>query len=293
MKLKQCPKVFVVVLNYNGLEVLKQCLSSVFRMDYPRFEVVVVDNNSSDGSVELVKNFFPKARFIMNQENLGFSAGNNVGIKFSLEKMADYIFLLNNDAVIEEKTVSQLVKAAEEKKEIGIAGPLVLEGETGNVWFAGGKIKWLEMKAVHLNQPLSASPYPTEYVSGCAMLIKKDVFREIGLLDEDFFLYYEDTDFCQRAKKKKFESLIVPGAYVYHFEKSEKNKANKIYWLVISGIIFFEKNVPKILKPWINFFLFLRKIKNWQDVRFKKDKLAEVVRKAYQDYDEIKNQKLK
>ena len=282
------PKVFIIILNYNGKETLLECLQSVFQIDYPDREIVVVDNNSADGSLELAKKFYPRAHTIKNDKNIGFAAGNNVGIRFALEKMADYIFLLNNDAEIEKSAISKLVTLAQNNKEAGIISPIILKGKSNKVWFAGGKIKWLAMKTDHFAVPLAENPHKTDYISGCAMFVKKEVFKKIGLFDENFFLYYEDADFCWRARKERFESYVVPSAKVYHFERSEENKKAKIYWLVVSGIIFFKKNAPAFLKPWISFYLLLRKIKNWRDVNFKNDDIAKVVRKAYRDYSAIK-----
>jgi GT2 family glycosyltransferase len=139
------------------------------------------------------------------------------------------------------------------------------------------------MKALPNSKLKSKEPFETEYISGCAMLIKKEVFREAGLLDEIFFLYYEDADFCFRAGRKGFRSLVVPHSRAYHFEKSEFDKSSKIYWLVISGILFFRKNTPSLLKPWMYFYLLLRKMKNRRDLKDEKNEIAKVVQKAYKD----------
>ena len=111
--MRKFPRVYLVILNYNGKDVLKKCLLSVFRNDYPNFEIVLVDNNSTDGSFEMAKSDFSKPSFIKNQENLGYAAGCNVGIRFALERMADYILLLNNDVEVEKDFLTRLVKVAE------------------------------------------------------------------------------------------------------------------------------------------------------------------------------------
>lgn len=283
MGLKQYPKIFIIILNYNGRNTIKKCLDSVFCSDYPNFEVVVVDNDSKDGSFELAKNLFSKFNFIKNEKNSGFSAGNNIGIRFALERMADYVFLLNNDAVLEKDTLSKLVEAAEQK-EAGIFSPLIYD-RNNKIWFSGGEIKWMEMRTIHKNDlPKDKKPYITEYISGCAILIKKEVFKKIGLFSEDYFLYYEDADFCLRAKKNGFECLIVPDAKIKHWEKSELDLSNKIYWLVISGLIFFEKNSPSSLKLWLRPYLYLRKTKNIIDNLNDRNKYSAIVKKSYEDY---------
>ena len=279
--MKQSPKVNIVILNYNGKDYLKECLSSIFCLDYSNFEVVVVDNDSKDGSLEMAKQYFPKAVFIKNEANFGFSAGNNIGIKYSLEKMAEFVLLLNNDTRVEKLFLTELVETMNINKNAGLASPLIFSGDSENVWFSGGKIDWLKMKALHIDGA-------TDFISGCAMLIRADVFKKIGLLDEDFFLYWEDVDFSVRAKKAGFSTLIVKDSTVWHFEKSAKNKKNKIYWLVFSGLLFFHKNTPKYLRPWISFFILLRKLKNKIDLlKNKKNEIAIAVQKAYKDFKKI------
>lgn len=281
------PKVSIVILNYNGKDVLGGCLSSVFAVDYPNLEVILVDNNSRDGSFETAKGNFSKAVFIKNTENLGFSAGNNVGIRFALEKMADYVLLLNNDTRVERNFVTKLLEVAENDDGIGILSPLIFKGKTKDVWFSGGKINWFKMKAFHNSNigKKELKSYPTEIISGCSMLIKKKVFERIGLLDEDYFLYWEDTDFSYRAKKAGFKRVIVPGSAVCHYEESKKRKVNKAYWLVISGLIFFKKNTPLWLRPWVFLYVILRKAKNFLDIKKGNNiELALSVKKAYGDF---------
>jgi hypothetical protein len=288
---KSPPKVSIIILNYNGKGVLGACLSSVFAVDYPNLEVILVDNNSKDGSFEEAKTNFSKAVFIKNKENLGFAAGNNAGIQFALEKMADYVLLLNYDTEVERDFVTRLIDVAESDDGIGVLSPLIFEGRTKRVWFSGGKINWFRMKILHEKNPgkRNLKSYPTEFISGCSMMVKNKVFEKIGLLDEDFFLYCEDADFSYRAKKAGFKRMIVPQSIVYHYEKSEEIKASKVYWLVISGLIFFKKNAPPWIKPWIFLYVLLRKLKNFLDIKINnKIELALSVRKAYGDFEREK-----
>ena len=286
--MKKYPKVFVVILNYNGGNFIKKCLASVFKNDYPNFEVVVVDNNSTDSSLEMAKSNFSKATFIKNEENVGFSAGNNVGIRFSLERMADYVCLLNNDAEIEKDFILRLVEVLEKNSKIGIASPVIFNGENKQVWFSKGKINWLTMKANHSTKIETKDFYESEFITGCAMMIKADVFNEVGLLDEDFFLYWEDVDFSYRAQKAGFKNVVVTAAWAYHFEKSEEQKDNKTYWLVVSGLIFFKKNAPIFLCPWLVIYKIMRKTKNCLDLIRGKNPLAKTVKRAYKDFKNAK-----
>jgi len=282
------PKVFVVILNYNGKGVLKTCLLSVFKNDYPNFEIVLVDNNSTDSSFEAAKASFSKAHFIKNEENLGFAAGNNIGIRFALERMADYVLLLNNDTKVEKDFLTRLVHIGEKDEKIGLLSPLIFNGHTRRVWFSGGTISWLRMKTSHQKSLKTMDHYESSFLTGCALLVKKEVFRAIGLLDDDYFLYWEDADFSWRARQAGFKNVVATSSWVYHYERSEKNKENKTYWLVISGLIFFKKNTPFWLRPWIKIFLSARKTKNFIDNLFGRDHFAPSVKKAYQDFKNAK-----
>jgi GT2 family glycosyltransferase len=119
------------------------------------------------------------------------------------------------------------------------------------------------------------------------MLVRADVFKKIGLFDEDFFLYWEDADFSFRADKAGFVNMVVAASWVYHFEQSKKYHANKAYWLVVSGLIFFKKNTSFWLRPWIRLYLVGRKIKNWRDNKFRRTETAVMVKKAYADFKRV------
>lgn len=276
------PKIFIIVLNFNGQDVLMQCLSSVYQSDYLNFEVVVVDNNSSDESLEQAKKSFSRAYFIKNSENFGFSRGNNVGIRWALEKFADYILILNNDTILEKITLSELVQAMQRNESAGIASPIIFSADDRTVWFAGGTINWRKMRTNHVHEIKSDSPYLSEYISGCAMLVKKAVFREIGIFDERFFLYYEDADFSMRAKKAGFDLFIIPSAHIKHLEQSNNKNALKTYWLVLSGLMFFYTYSSN--KLWLFFYIRLRKIKNFCDRVLGSNENARLVHKACKDY---------
>ncbi len=283
------PKVFIILLNYEGKKYLVEALKSLYSLKYPHFEVVLVDNNSSDGSLEIALSHFPKITFLKNNHNLGFSAGNNVGIKYALERGAQYILLLNNDTQVESDFLSSLVDVMEKDKQIGIGSPIIFKNKTSEIWFSGGKIDWLRMKTIHKKEKWQKDYYHSDFISGCAMLIKTEVFKKIGLLDEDYFLYWEDADFSVRAKKAGYKLVVSPKSKIYHFEKSNNNLDNKIYWLVISGLIFFKKNTPFWLKPWIAVYVLARRIKNRLDIKKPKNKIALIVRKAYYDFGANKN----
>lgn len=285
---QKIPKIFVIILNYNNLATLNDCLNKVFMSDYKNFEVVVVDNDSHDGSLEKAREHFSRAHFIKNSANVGFSQGNNVGIRYALEKFADFVLILNSDAFIETTTLTQLLLASTQNPSAGILSPLILD-KNNAVWFAGGQIDWKKMCAQHIRTTSTKNmPYTTEYICGCAMFVKKEVFKEIGLFDERYFLYYEDTDFSYRAKKSNYDLLIVPQLKITHFEQSNSTKSAKTYWLVFSALIFFFTHSNFWQKLWLYPYLFLRKIKNYYDITVNHSTLAREVARAYNDYSKMK-----
>ncbi len=284
------PKIFIIVLNYNGKNCLLTTIRSIFQLTYLNFEVILVDNNSTDGSLEKIKHYFSKLIIIKNSQNLGFSTGNNIGIKYALERGADYVWLLNNDTQVMSNSLTKLIEDTQKNTSVGISSPTILEKATKKIWFSGGKINWFTMKSLHLKENLTKNYYASDFISGCAMLIKVSVFKNVGLLDEDYFLYWEDADFSVRAKKMGYQLLVSAHSKIYHQEKSKQQFNNKIYWLVLSGLLFFQKNTPIWLKPWIFVYILVRKIKNKLTIHLYQKPNALKVQQAYQDFK--KNQHL-
>ena len=294
--MKLFPKINIIVLNCNGKDVLKKCMAGLFRLDYPNFEVVVVDNNSIDGSLEDARQNFSRAIYIKNEQNLGFSAGNNIGIKYSLEKMANFVLLLSVDIEIDKNLLTKLVKAAEENPEAGIFSPIIFSGNSDKILFSGGKIDWWRMESeciINSGPPASATAEALraggndnlDFISGDAMFIRAEVFKKIGLLDEVFFLSWADKDFSFRAKKAGFALTIATDSVARYFKNSEEeNKSHKIYWQTLSKLMFFQKNSPRYLKFWILFNIFLRKTKNQLDVKKNKTEINLAVEKAFGDF---------
>lgn len=283
---KKFPKIFVIILNFNGIKTLADCLGSVFQSDYPNFEIVVVDNDSNDGSFEQARNQFSRVHFIKNSQNIGFSKGNNIGIRYALEKFADYVFILNNDTIIERSTISSLEKFARLNPNAGVISPLIFDNNN-EIWFAGGKISWRKMKTEHVLKFPSQETCSTEYISGCAMFVKKEVFKKAGLFDERFFLYYEDADFSVRAKKSGYMLIICCFSQIKHLEQSKTANPEKIYWLVLSALLFFKTHASFSKKLWFFFYISARKIKNFYNIYFTNNPDALRVRKAYKDFKKI------
>jgi len=217
------PRVGVIVLNWNGGDDTLACLASLARLDYPAFEVVVVDNGSTDGSVPAVRQRFPEVVLLLNEENLGYTGGNNVGLLHVLDRGLDYALLLNNDTEVAPNFLRVLVGAAEADPAVGVAGPMIYYYDRPEViWSAGGAIDWRRGRTwmVGLDEQdtgqFGTQPREVDFVTGCALLVKREVLERVGLLDERFFAYYEEAEWCVRARRAGFKTLHVPQAHIWH-----------------------------------------------------------------------------
>jgi GT2 family glycosyltransferase len=215
------PQVIVIVLNWNGLSDTLECLTSLASLDYPAHEVVVVDNGSTDDSVETIRARFPQVTLIQNGANLGFAEGNNVGLRYALERAADYVLLLNNDTIVDPGFLTELVAVAEARPEIGVASPLIFYYDaTDEIWTAGAAINWANGATRRLRAGETARQgepaFGVDFVSGCALLVKREVVEKTGLLDPDYYLYYEETDWCVRVHKQGYRIVCVPQAKIWH-----------------------------------------------------------------------------
>lgn len=219
-------KVGVIILNYKVKDKVLTCLSSVKKSDYKNLMVYIVDNNSEDSlEKELVK--FKDINFLQTGANLGYSGGNNFGIKQALKDGADLILILNPDTKLDKSCISDLVKGMDEYKA-GIASPKIYFADKKTLWYAGGVFDDLNILGLHQGvdeQDVGQynQPKEIEYATGAAVLIKREVFEKIGYFDERFFLYYEDSDFSYRARKAKFKIYFIPEAIVYH-ENAQSTK---------------------------------------------------------------------
>lgn len=278
-------KVAVVVLNYRGKNCLKDCLASLENLDFLEKEIIVVDNASRDGSLEEAERLFPHFVFVRHEENVGFAKGMNAGIRRALANGADYVWLFNNDAEADEKSLKFLVNVAEKNPQAGLLSPVVTGKDGKRTWFAEGRINPARMRTEHAPanpRKLSEECYESEYLSGCALLVRKEVIKKIGFLDEDFFLYYEDADYSLRARQAGFTLLVVPAARVRHNEQSTESY-QKVYHLVYSGLVFFGKHATMVSRPYFWLYVTIRRIKNALD-RLLGRPAAFLVSQAYKDY---------
>jgi len=245
------PLVYVIVLNWNGWRDTLKCLLSLETLDYPNYRVVVVDNGSTDDSADRIKKAHPDVELIGTSKNLGFAGGNNVGIRYALERGADYVWLLNNDTKVDSHALTAMVEVAERDLEIGAVGSVLYymdEPERVQAWGGGWVSLWWGISR-HF-----AAPVPAErvhYITGASLLIRRKVLEEVGLLDEGFFMYWEDTDFGFRLRKAGWKLAVASDARVWHKESASLGRQSPVLdkYFNASAVRFFRRHAPFPMMP--------------------------------------------
>jgi GT2 family glycosyltransferase len=209
------PKVTIVILNWNGLNDTVECLESLRQVDYPNYEIIVVDNGSAGNDVKIIEEKYSSyTRIIANDRNLGFAAGNNVGIRQALKTEADYVLVLNNDTVVDPIFLSEMVAAAEKDSRIGAVGP--------KLYYYDNRAR-LQLRQLY--GKVGNTVKEMETLSGAAFLVRRKALEDNGLLDEVFYpAYCEDRDFFERLKEHGYKLLCVPTSKVYHKMAATTNR---------------------------------------------------------------------
>ncbi len=216
------PKVCCLILSWNDSENTLACLESFKQVSYTNKTVVVIDNGSTDDSLAIIQAAFPDIGYLTNGENLMWAGGNNVGLQWVLEHDYDYVMLLNNDTIVAPDMLTKLVEYAESDPRSGVLGPKIYYHARGNlIWYAGAVVALWRGHLRHLGiRELDTGQYDrateTGYVSGCAMLIRRNVLEEIGLIDTHFTFYGEDVDYALRARNAGYGITYVPSGTMWH-----------------------------------------------------------------------------
>jgi GT2 family glycosyltransferase len=238
--MNKSPKVSIVILTWNGLKLVLELLKDINKLETKGLntETIVVDNGSTDGTQEKLRGYKLQNmpfKLIRNKENLGFAEGNNVGMREATKRGADYVLLLNNDVILPKNLLVQLIKVAEDDKKIGLLAPKMYfakgyefhkerysNKDLGKViWYAGGMIDWDNIYSSHKGvDEVDKGQYDkqeeTDIVNGACALIRKEVIEDIGYLDKKIFLYWEDADYSQRARKKGWKIVYTPKTHLWH-----------------------------------------------------------------------------
>ncbi|MBU2472871.1 MAG: glycosyltransferase family 2 protein [Patescibacteria group bacterium] len=257
------PKVSVNVLTNNAVKYISNCLESVLKSNYPDFEIIVVDNNSKDGTPELIARKFPQIKLVLSKKNLGCTGGHNLGIKHA---KGEILFFLDDDTTIHPDLIKVLVQELEKSPQIGVIGPKIYSmNEPNKILFAGGKILWNKGDSYVLGRGLTDKEIKddfkkeVDFITGCALIVKREVINKIGLFNDVYFAFYEDADLCQRAKKAGYQVVYIPFGGVWHMKSattslffSDDLKAQIREVGIISKIIIYFKMIGRYLRNSVN-----------------------------------------
>jgi hypothetical protein len=276
----------IILVNYNGLEDTLACIESLKKIDRNDYEIIIVDNGSADGSLGKLKKLqLDKVIVLDSGGNLGFSGGNNMGINYALEHCSDYVLLLNNDTLVEPDFLTHMIEAEEvyENNAI-ITAKILYEFDRKTIWYAGGEFnfKTSRTSSCGINE-IDSGKYdlmrPVTFISGCCMLIPVKAIKEVGLMEEDYFLYCEDTDYGCRFTKHGYILAYQPLSRIYHKVSATTSKLSDLmnYYIVRNKLVIIKRHVEKTYRYVAYFYVLLESFKR---MVFREYNLKSVI-KAY------------
>ncbi len=270
------PNVLIIVLCYNGLELTLACLESLQRLDYERADVLVVDNGSSDGTPEMVRSRFPGVKLIESGSNLGYAAGNNVGLRYMLDHGYDYGLVLNNDTEIAPDFLNSLVATCEQDSTIGVAGPKIYyHDHPQTIWSAGGIVDWKRggQTAMRGLDSVDSGQFDSivdvDFVTGCALLVRRAVLEQVGMLDERFGMYYEEAEWCVRITRAGWRIVYVPTSRLWHkIQPALQDQSPRITYYMARNRLLFLRLTHASLGTWL-YALLLQDLRTWLSWRLR------------------------
>lgn len=254
--------VYVIILNTNRRDDTLACLASLSESTYQDIKIIVLDNKSTDGSVKAIRSTFPNVQIINLTKNLGYAGNNNVGIEEAIKQGADWVLVLNEDTVLDPECLAELVKIGDSDPKIGIVGPMVYHhNEPDVIQSAGGMLgKYWQSQHLgknELDQGQFQLPHRVEWISGCAILVRKAVIEQIGMLDANFFIYWEETEWCIRASRSGWKIFHVPQAKLWHkgVQRDYQPKPSFTYYGTRNHLLTLSKHKA----PWgVRFFYWMQ-----------------------------------
>lgn len=239
-------KVFIVVLNWNGWRDTTVCLSSLQHLRYDKHEVIVVDNGSTDDSVSRIRNEYSSVRLIEAGKNLGFAGGCNLGLRYALAHGAKFVWLLNNDTTVDCGALQALVNTARSDPRIAVVGSVIYDmSEPSRIQaWGGGYVNFWLGRSRHFLKPVRDDRI--EFITGASMLISREAIESIGLLDEGFFMYWEDADYCFRLRDAKWRLAVAGQSKIRHKQCGSTGKGSVLLdtYFNRSAARFFERHAP-------------------------------------------------
>lgn len=264
------PYIISVILNTNRRQDTLECLASLQESTYINHKMIVLDNASSDGSVEAIRAAFPAVEIIELTENLGYAGNNNVGIKAALAQGADWVFVLNEDTILDPECLTHLIDAGESDQRIGIVGPMVYHHDEPDViQSAGGKLGryWqsIHLAKNEIDQGQFTVPHLVDWISGCGILVRRAVIDQVGAIDERYFYYWEETEWCIRAGKAGWRIVHVPQAKLWHkgVQRDYRPKPSLMYYGTRNWLLTLAKHHAPLMAWALAWLQILRTLTSW------------------------------
>lgn len=294
MAYESLPKISIVLLNYNGADDTINCLDSLNKISYKNYNIIIVDNVSTDDSVARIEDYLlsleskkktvvsrgvsagvneilPAYLFLHSNYNGGYGHGNNVGIKHAINTGADYVLIINNDTIVDPDFLEPMVKLCEEDESIGIASAKIYYlDKPDTLWFNGGSYHPCTGRVKHFNwgekdvgqQPLSE----VTFITGCLWLIPKKIFKDVGFINEKYFMYVEDLEYCQRVLQSGYSLRVTMNSRIYHKVGSGSGGETTYfssYWTTRNKLFFMKDNTRFICMPLFVFNNVIRFTLKW------------------------------
>ena len=251
------PYVTLVVLNWNNAGDTLQCLASLESLTYPNYGLLVVDNGSTDDSVQRIRAVYPTVTLLETGENLGYAGGNNVGIRYALEHEADLICILNNDVAVAPDFLEPLFSVLLSDPKMGVVTPLIADmANPDYAWTLGAALNRRNATVLRLftgekvRNVIIKAPFEVDVAPGSAMLVRREVFENVGLMNEDFFLYYEESDWSLLVKKAGYRIVAVPQSLVWHKVSAALGESSPVidYYMQRNYLLFITRHWSGISK---------------------------------------------
>jgi GT2 family glycosyltransferase len=243
---RQSPRVAIILLNYNGLALTQDCLRSLGKIDYPDARALVVDNGSkNDESIPLREEFGDTIDLVRNEEARGFCGGNNQAMRMALAAGYDYLLLLNNDTTVEPDFLSHLVRVMESDPGIGAIGPKIVRyDDRSKVDSIGGSLRMGFARHAAFRRPYSEVRSNLTFIAGSAFMLRREAAEQVGFLDEEFYAYWEESDYCLRLRRAGWRIACVPQSVINHkVAQTNRHLSNfYIYYMIRNGFLCMRKH---------------------------------------------------
>lgn len=267
------PLVYIILVNYKSAQYTIDCIKSLNKITYRNKKIVVVDNFSQDNSVNEIRKNIEDVYIIESTKNEGWSGGNNIGIKRALEDEAEYVLLLNNDTEVEANFLTEMVESFGRHDNAAIVGSKIMYfDEPEKIWYAGGRINWFKFTSEHygikeIDKGQCDEEKEVTFITGCNMLIKSEVIKKNGLIPHEYFMYFEDNDYCTKVLDSGYKLVYNPNAKIYHKVSASSGGEDSpftLMWMTRNIQIFMNKYKSKspsfILSKIYRYLGFLKKI---------------------------------